>query len=586
MKKTIYFFSLRLFALLCIIFTSCKADIDLNDVSPEIEFGGGIAIPVGTAKISIGDVLGDESFDSLLFVDTDSNYYLKYNASYTEKLPYVGFSDPLDLVDEYFDLNRDLGPLPTNLSVGETKVLSLEMDADADLISDKIDAVFSSSDKTSPVGRSTGRPDSDEPFQIKTVEKVEVQNAVFSFSFDKNAAFGLEYDDIDSIIVELDENVFDGTEKSYTIPRTTGFDEKHILELSNFITNFYDESGNEIEKINFSLKVYIKAKGTRSIAAESELKCKAIAEEVNVNVLWGDCVLDEVIEVQNINLREELNIKELSDKEWIVPFNNPQITITSQTNIGVPIKVGVDYFRAINTDGSTTEYKFGEQNTCYFPLENRPTSVTDTVENTVPVFDKDFGDLDLIFKDFPEEIQLSYYAKNLEVSDYDRFLAAGSFINVDFEAKIPVVLNPSLVIEYADTLKDLSIPDTLSTYGDVTVAAYIDVKNSLPFELNAELVFLDEDNNDLGLKLLNPDATESNKLTLPAAETDATGNVIKSGDVILQVDLNTQDDIHKINKIKYKLRTGDNKGIAALKSGDSVTLQLSVTAVGDVNLEL
>ena len=587
MKKTIYFFSLRFLALLCVIITSCKADIDLNDVSPEIEFGGGIAIPVGIAKISLGDVLGDETFDSLLFVDKDSSYFLKYNASYTETLPHVGISDPVELMDENFDLPRDLLTLPTTLSTGDTRILTLDIDVESDLISDNIDAVFSATeDASTPGSRSTGRPDSNEPFQIKTVERLKVGSAEFSFSFEKNAELGLEYNDIDSIIVELDENVFFETKKRVQIPKTTGFDQEHTLDLSNFIARFYDESGNKIDEVNFTLKVYITAKGNRSIAAGANLNCMATAEEFDVNTLWGDCVLDELTKDYNINLRDELNISELSNKEWIIPFNNPQITLSTQTNIGVPIIVGINHLRAINTDNSTVDYKFNGSNTFSFPLENLPTSVNDTVVNTAPVFNKDFGDLDLVFEEFPEEIEISCYAKNLAKPEYDRFLATGSFINIDLEAKIPVVFNPAVIVEYTDTLKDLSIPDTLSTYGDVSVAAYIDVKNSLPFEFDAEIVFLDENNNELELELINPKATEPNKLTLPAAETDATGSVRKSGDVMLQVGLNTQDDIHKINKIVYKLRLGDNEGVAALKSGDSVTLQLSVTAVGDVNLEL
>ena len=581
MKKLFFSFLPKLIVLLCAALTACKADVDLNDISPEVELETALSLPVGSAIVTLDDLYNEFQHENL-HEDADGGYFIEYADSYGKIIPEIKIENRLHLADSSFNFDSQFPYLPCTFPAGTSRTFSFDLGFSSDSLTDNLDADFFNNFS---FDRKKAKEIKPKVSDIENVRKVIGTDSRFVFVITKNAAMGIEYSDIDSITVQFDKRVFEFTDNStnrFKIPLANDFGEEIFLDLPPFVANFEDEAGNKIKNVDIEFLLHIKTKDTRTFSKGTLSNIGIDVDKFEVKTVYGDYNIERFSDEFDLDISDEIDFSEYEN--WYIPLSNPEIFITTQTNLGLPINITLDDVQVELYDGSivSADFNGSSKYSCDLDL---PISLADTSINELPVIDRDYGNLDKLITKFPKNFHCSWRAHNYDRS-YSSYLLSGSFFNLYFKLKIPLAFNKNFNAQYADTIADVTLPDVSLIETDVNLEAYLVIKNSLPLSVEAKFVFLDENNNDLELVLLSSDDSAPNNLILPMPDVDGEGNVTEAVETLYKVKLSTIDDFYAIDKIAYDLKVTDHNNKAKLNSKNALSIDLALGAEGSVLLNL
>ncbi len=583
-KQSIFFFTQALLVSIALLH-SCKADVDLNDVSSEIEWNVNLALPIASSHVTIEDVLGDTVIDGLM-MNEDGSFYYEDKHETAKMLDDISIRNQVFLSDEEFDIDSKLPTLTMPANVKHT--LTFDLGFNPSRFTDNIHVGFFSY-STSTSGAGAPRKVSSSFFdEDARVEGADVAEATLSFELKEatlNAA-GIRYEDIDSITIEFDENVFKlGSKQTYCIPTDKAFNQSHKIFLEDLHLNFVDPQTDIlydtcVVKYNF----YLNTKAERTLNTSSSIFIDFYADLVEVDVVYGEFAMQNIIRTGDTVTIDG----GLYEDGWSIPFKNPEIRISAVSHWGLPLRADILYIKAVTQEDTDIFANFaGYENPLSpsFSLFDVPNVVGDSIFEELPVIDKDFGGTDAFFKTYPKYL-IYEWALSVDTTkkDVQQYLMANSGGRLNMNMIFPLEFDEGLSLGYQDTLRNLDFSGIVMDYGNLKIDAFLTVESAFPFDVDGQFVFLDEAYNELPITLFESDG--DNRVTFNKAEVDAEGNVTTPSKRQLQIEVNAQEDYSTIKNVIYKVKVGNDASKAIINKDNGLSVKIAAAIAGDVTLDV
>lgn len=559
---------------------SCVADVDVAKMDPSVKLGFGAAMPLGEMSVSIGDFLGgmQESAGDMMYVNEDGVLCIRIDSIHVEEE-----LDSLDLTDGMEPVKMDLmlgDKLPAELATGFIM-------GDGSPKELKFDIAMGLGDINK--AGSKNRIDSAMISQLQFAVKLDCKD--FTMSFDKidrvDLVLAKEMHAADTIIsLNLDGK---------------GFGKVIPVEINDFVLDLMKDhdaapgKNNVTDSLKMKLIIVLALETDEKIfiSHTSAFGLEFGISKLDYKAVFGYFEPDGLgDETMSIDLSEMLPIWEQFGS-FRVPFANPVIDLAVTTNIGAPLNLHINYFKAIDKNKTDVAYAlFNGSRQTDIELENK-VQMTDPLETKVTneiQFSNDpaKGHIDTLFSVEPEKLEFSYSASILQKSDYPQFrIPKKAGVSVDGSMTLPMEFKEGLNLEMSDTLPiSLSAMDMDSLTANVNMIDSLSVqrlklgfgvKNGLPFAVKVKMKGLDKDGNpvDLGVESLKEFSIAALK------ETQITADLNKA-----QADLLT-----KIENIVFTFALQDDKSAdltypVALNMSSQLAFKVAVGVNLDAYLKL
>ncbi|MDR3704880.1 MAG: hypothetical protein P4L28_03110 [Paludibacteraceae bacterium] len=532
LKKTGLFFLIAG----CLYFTSCVDEkIDLNNLSTDISAGGSLAMPLGTADISIAKLLAryKPSGSSVSIGTSGDTITLLYQDS-TEYNKPTG----LDLTNSYcidtmysikdFAFATDYPVLPQTIP-STTKTYTKDSKFNYTKINDnkneqKIDSIHFYSSK----------------IEVKTETNLDpgVLKVQIHLTNGDVITLNMNQQLKDTIITENNFSI-DVVNKETTIP----------------------------------VDIILTGNGSAQMTSSSFVKIQITPQYNNSQyVAYGTFNYAKPVNqtaVYPINLN-----KYLPDSCTIYPVN-PRIKFDVSSNLGVPIDFKISSLTTKQTKPLVIKNAHFATGDSTIKLINRAYSVGSTASTSF-TFDggDNNGNLDDLFKIKVDTASLNFGFKVNQTTDAtEQFIKSDSKVKLNASVTMPVWLAEGSQLAYNDTLKniDKDLADILNNATEAVIR--LNNTNNLPFKINVKVKMLDANFNVIT-------ATNIYSYDVNAATTDANGSVIKATESVFYIKYNTAT-IADLKKAKHLLieTIGNNTGQKMLiKTTNGITIKMGAYA--------
>ena len=465
MKKKLVFLYSIMVGLLGFNLTSC-VDINLSNVSKDVQINESLVLPIGEANLNVGDLLSKFNLPNQIVTDADTiNFVTEINKDYT-----------------FLNVNLLENPETTNLPF--TMLPIPQVPANTQIpISGSVTSVNLGLDPNSTT---------------KRVDKIELSSFTFGVTVSESnlTVFGSS-----NSISPTDLKVVLTFPKMYKTNTTTQID-PIIIPITSFgqqanvtLTNFYmDTQGLTGTPIQVNLY-----SGNRAITVGN-------SATLTINVIVTD--IQNIVAYGLFKLTSEVptTIKlPLNDLSAIPPgllFANPKIKITLKSDIGTYLKFNIESIKAFSKDHSVIKQGLFTGNPSISePFGVRPTVPGITVTKQLHTIDKNYGTLDQLFDLSLDTLEYKFAlitddAAN-NASSTPSYIIPGMSINANIRIEVPLSFKAGSNISLTDTLKNIDIP-----FGNVEDAILVlKVTNALPLKATFSAKFIDANNNVIASSL-------------------------------------------------------------------------------------
>lgn len=503
-------------AMASFVLASCHSDVDLKNIDTQAELELGIALPIGSLHVTMGDFFGDGKIANISvdengifhFIDTfpipAKQYHQIDLASYIIK----------DAATLKFNIADKTGTV-TIYGNGTTEYpLEFPMELDMEGINDNL---------------SEERIDSITVTEAKFVSVINVEN------------FDLDWSEIKSVQLELLDQFRRPAGKYVDIPISgKSFGSEIPIDVTNFaLCLMKDKSnpGQTVNKIQFKIKFVVCPSNGHNIDVKSDSK---FAYNLQVKVIDYEAIWGYFEAGNQMRSAQKLTMDSLwgdwrSVKKLKVRFMEPSIDVSVWHRVAAPLRMYIDYISAIDSLGHATNATWDGIDSINFELDTLSpySGITDSVKNSKHFsFAPHEGHIDELFDVRPDTFAYSFHLlvdKNPRI-DYpypwkQHRITKDSTVRGNAILDLPFKFNTGSELQYTTTVKDINISNisldsllasvqVIDSIKSGTLKLILDIKNGIPFDLNAYFTFLDADSVDLGLRLVQDN--DSNRIHLPA----------------------------------------------------------------------
>lgn len=561
-------------------FQSCKEDIDLAEVNPQMQLDLGLALPFGTVETTLDYFLGTSNFapnvltynpiDSMLILHYDTlvkwdfhNIDLSSYNTWDEKVFRIvdGVSD--DLIDTtLFDYMPEV-PFPTSR-------VSMEFPSEISLNNFNNDIDY------------------------EEIDSVHMTVATFRLRLNVEN-FDLAWDEISNVRIKFtDPSLYfdDGSvEKVFPMTGKT-FGQDMIVSLYDFmIVPQKNEETGLYENVRFSICLDVDTHTQKMLSKSSILKFGCGFDFMDYDVLFGVFEPKKAIyELKRDTMSKYFAIDRLEGIN--LPFSDPKIDLeVSTSTVGVPSRLIIDSIYVENDSGERKCLSYnGEMTKTYDVPYILSHQGNQNAKSDIIHLGKgdEYGNLDHLFQVIPKYFGYCYRIRvdrqQLEVlaGNYAPFIKADANYQMDMKAELPLKFYPGVNVFYKDTmetmlgdsfkldslLNGLSILDTLKA-GDLSLRLV--VENSIPFDIKAKLRFLNDRDEIVAVGGLYDNGV-NDSIMFAAME----GSVPTKQAV--NIDLNEEDvrAFEDVTQIIYHFYLGDNKQEAAFYTTSGLKLHVGL----------
>ena len=506
MKKTTTWQLFLTLFILPFFFTSCVDDFyKLDNVNTDTEVDMTLVGPIGHSNIKLSDILPDSISRFKIFIENDSIFFV--------------LKDTVDFGNAFInDIKMPKGTFYKDLPLGESTGINTDT------------AVF---DYTLPF-----------QFDINTNPN-EILDSILFKSSDITLKMNSVFDFVDNSTLEV---IFDPTQLK--LNPSLYPDNKIIINLhSGLIEQPLNLEGAKLYFPNRANTINIRFKGDVTTSTQfvegTTLSVELDFNSMKPRIAYGYIGQDRDIWGDEI-LRDFDFTQSLQGSNFFLPFHNPQIYITSVSNIGIPAEYTLDYVKASDTrTGETVYADFNGQPTTSFVLNypkfaeiknltnqqllNFNTSTLD--KQTTKLFDKDYGATNRLFQIKPNKLAYKFRVKTVAdaqapvhffFDDSKMFLLITTKLQVNFDGSEDP--DKSFFVNLKDTMKlgiDSSDVD-ISDFEKVAAEIKLNYQNSLPIGADVTLKFL----NDSDEEVTHDGEVFRQQYTIEPAPVDAEGKVL------------------------------------------------------------
>ena len=499
MKRILSFLAavLTIAALWC----GCDADVDLNNIDKDVKVDANLAFPVGTAKVTLGDFVGDGTWG--IFVDSLDNTGV------------LVFKDS-------FGMARNFHKVELSSYISKT---SLQMN-----MYDKVGGTIVGSGTTIPLefplSLKLSGINQDQSYQ--RLDSALIKNASFVSNITSIGGLPLKWEWIDKVTIDLGAafhrpagNVVTIYEKGlsggYGKDMQINVDEFSICLMENrkpaMPKDYWD---NVVDSCEFKITMYVtipKSAGTITVPSTAAFQYDLGVQFIDYHAVWGMFEPSSDMSDENeIVIADEWGPwKDFQSAK--LPFANPSVDLQITTQIAGALKLNGDYLYAKDENDVAVyaefeggypgfEYTFSKYE--YLPLDSE-IGASKTMHR---LFDKtqEHGRIDKLFAIHPEKLGYKFSIDFDEVATPQIRITDNTSIHVDAVCTLPFEFNEGVVFDYSDTIKgiDLSMLNLDTLLADVDIIDTLEkaeatlaltFTNDIPFQIKGVFTCLDAENN-------------------------------------------------------------------------------------------
>lgn len=578
------------FAVLFIgLFVGCHSKIDLENINKQAEAELGVAMPVGTLHVSIGDFLG---------TGTVSNICLDENGLYH-------FIDTVDIptkhyheinIKKYILENEDPQQFPIKPAVDNKSV-----------IDESENYVL-----TFDLSLSTKNFTKQDP-KYERIDEVWVNKSTFTSTI-KVEDFDLKWSEIKKVELVLGKQFTRDEGKTIEIPVSGyGYNQSIPISVTNFKLNMADsQTGKTAEEVYFQIKFYVRPAAGHNIDVydSSQFSYALTIGEIDYQAIWGffeagkDMRDAETLSMDSL-WEDWKNIKKLK-----VRFMEPKVDVYVTHQIAAPLIMHLDYLRAVNEAGVAGKAQWTEdgltKDSSVFALANRldpkPETIGQTVTNQRRFSQRpEEGHIDSLFNVRPDSLIYSFWLSVDRNAGWKQHRIVKDdnvrgYANVD----VPFRINTGSEMEYSTTLEDVNISnisldsilasvEVLDSVKASDVKLIMEIENGLPFKVEGEFTFLNARGEDMKMVLLedHPDnhlLFPAPEMTLPAGQTYGYVSKPSVTRCIVSIDKNDFNRLSEVKSIRMDVAMVDNPMPCQIMKDTDLRVRIGLAAHVDAVL--
>lgn len=561
-----YLKHLRAFAALTIaglVMVGCKSNIDLDNIDPHAQVQLGVAVPVASASVTMGDFFGDGKLVEQIQVGTGTDKSLGENGVDKGVLffQFTKTNDknyhPIDLrnylqnVTEEFKISDHFSgsviPAGTTTVITFPLVMKLKGINRSETLSDeRLDRMtISSANFKSKIS-----------LKNLTMNKEDIQKVEIVLHGSKRNE-GKAPSAITQGFFEVDANPVKENDYAFEVAgfRSQGFGQEIPIEIDNFdiylmkevkqsFSNRGEANNNAVDELAFDFKFYIKPNSDIAINSNSAFSYQFIIEFLKYTALYG------YFEPSNLMIDKETDtIATLwpgweSLKHMQLALAKPRIDLAVTCAIAAPLMINVNSIYVSNDLGEKREASFdeyGTQKTLLWPFPN-DLSISSPLDATVTNVrylneQPTDGNLDYLFGMRPDYVHWDYYltVRN-EAGKVQHRLTNNTEIHTDITTTLPFQFMEGMLVDYTDTTDidwaGMSLDSLTASTGIIdslgasNVKMRLKIDNTIPLDIRFKFAFLDDSDNPIdlsGLEITEDGKTASDSVYIKAAENVETG---------------------------------------------------------------
>jgi hypothetical protein len=547
-----------------LLFFSCVSDIDLSNISKEISLHPNLVVPIGEVNMNLGEILSNA------VTPGDITYGVNDEINFMS-LDTINFKIP-----EMISLDQSSSMLSQTINLPIFTKTSIPANSDLPTISSSgfLNLLFAKSPNR--------------------IDSIAIKSIVLSFQLD--ASSELMNLTPSNILINLSfpggkVRKIDGS-PSQNLFTPNSFGTSRDIVLTDVVLN---TSGNQTA---IPVKIDIASNsGSNSftLSPGSNFKCKIALKELKYEVAYGYFIPTSVPKTTiqtNVDFDKNLPYGNLN-------FSNPQVDITTTSNIGEFLKFNVDYIKAFSVTNPSNPSIYGSfdgQKSISIQFDRKPVIAGDTIMKKFRTLDKNWGAIDQFFANSQKPDILEYtFSASIDStltkqSTTPGFITSDGKIDVYLKTTIPISFNKGSYFLYKDSTKNVieAIANALDQYNlvDINYAALVlDITNGLPVKSILSIMFADSIGNEI------PTNFEKN-YTILSGKVDANGYVQPGNEtkqtLIVSVTKDQLATLRNAKKVLYNFRVeGEsiNSSIHFTKN-NTFNLKIGLYVKGDLNVSL
>lgn len=561
-------------------FHSCKEDIDLANVDPQIQLDMGLALPLGTVETTLDYFLGTSDFgpDVLTYSPLDSMLILHYDTSVVWDFHNIDLS-------EYTTWDEQVSYVVDGISNGEIDKTDFDYQEQIP---------FPATQTTLEFLNEVSLENFNVDLDYEEIDSVHMTLASFRLRVDVEN-FDLEWSEVSNVRVKFTDPSLrfdDGTMEKILPIEGKGFGQDMTVSLYDFmiIPQKNQETGS-FENIRFFICIDVNTRTEKMLSKNSMVKFGCGFDFLDYDVLFGVFEPKKAAyEHQRDTMSKYFAIDRLDGIN--LPFSDPKVDlVVSTSTVGLPSRIIIDSIYVENGEGERGLLSYdGETTKSYdVPYITSPW-VNQTASTDVLHLGKgeEYGNLDHLFQVIPKYFGYSYRIRvdrDLldELKDrHTPFIKANANYQMNLKAEMPLKFYPGVNVTYKDTvqttmaeslkldslLSGVAMLDSLKT-GELLLRLVIE--NNIPFDIKVKLRFLNDYDEVVPIGGLY-DGGQNDSIMFSAME-----NNVPTQQVV-NIDLDEEDvrAFENVTQIIYDFYLGDNTQEAAFYASSGFKLHVGL----------
>lgn len=580
MEKCNYYMVLVGLLLAAFTLHSCKEDIDLANVDPQIQLDMGLALPLGTVETTLDYFLGTSDFgpDVLTYSPLDSMLILHYDTSVVWDFHNIDLS-------EYTTWDEQVSYVVDGISNGEIDKTDFDYQEQIP---------FPATQTTLEFLNEVSLENFNVDLDYEEIDSVHMTLASFRLRVDVEN-FDLEWSEVSNVRVKFTDPSLrfdDGTMEKILPIEGKGFGQDMTVSLYDFmiIPQKNQETGS-FENIRFFICIDVNTRTEKMLSKNSMVKFGCGFDFLDYDVLFGVFEPKKAAyEHQRDTMSKYFAIDRLDGIN--LPFSDPKVDLVVSTSaVGLPSRIIIDSIYVENGEGERGLLSYdGETTKSYdVPYITSPW-VNQTASTDVLHLGKgeEYGNLDHLFQVIPKYFGYSYRIRvdrDLldELKDrHTPFIKANANYQMNLKAELPLKFYPGVNVTYKDTvqttmaeslkldslLSGVAMLDSLKT-GELLLRLVIE--NNIPFDIKVKLRFLNDYDEVVPIGGLY-DGGQNDSIMFSAME-----NNVPTQQVV-NIDLDEEDvrAFENVTQIIYDFYLGDNTQEAAFYASSGFKLHVGL----------
>ena len=561
-------------------FHSCKEDIDLANVDPQIQLDMGLALPLGTVETTLDYFLGTSDFgpDVLTYSPLDSMLILHYDTSVVWDFHNIDLS-------EYTTWDEQVSYVVDGISNGEIDKTDFDYQEQIP---------FPATQTTLEFLNEVSLENFNVDLDYEEIDSVHMTLASFRLRVDVEN-FDLEWSEVSNVRVKFTDPSLrfdDGTMEKILPIEGKGFGQDMTVSLYDFmiIPQKNQETGS-FENIRFFICIDVNTRTEKMLSKNSMVKFGCGFDFLDYDVLFGVFEPKKAAyEHQRDTMSKYFAIDRLDGIN--LPFSDPKVDlVVSTSTVGLPSRIIIDSIYVENGEGERGLLSYdGETTKSYdVPYITSPW-VNQTASTDVLHLGKgeEYGNLDHLFQVIPKYFGYSYRIRvDRDLLDelQDRhapFIKANANYQMNLKAELPLKFYPGVNVTYKDTvqttmaeslkldslLSGVAMLDSLKT-GELLLRLVIE--NNIPFDIKVKLRFLNDYDEVVPIGGLY-DGGQNDSIMFSAME----NNVPTQQAVNIDLDEEDVRAFENVTQIIYDFYLGDNTQEAAFYASSGFKLHVGL----------